>query len=434
MGVDVSIYQGVQPAANPFDTASKALAFKDAQRRFLLEDALTEAGAESGGDPEKMAARLMSRGHVAPALQIRKTAADEKKAAGEAQLTQAKIVETLAQADERQLNAAKARYKAGIEAMTPAVLRYRQLVESGVPQEMAITQADAITKETITRLVADGVIPRENGARALTARFDPVKAENQLNELITWDKHIDNERQARAQRETERHNTETERLTGRGQTLTDERTRAEGAAGRAITVRGQNMTDARAREAAGNQAPPAGFRWNVDRTALEAIPGGPATNMSEAQVKQVIGVNNTRDAITQYREALKGWSLADMANPNARGRMGTVYKNMLLQAKEAYNLGVLNGPDYEILQQVITDPTNWRAGIMTKAALDDQAAKLDEIMGRVGKTAATQGRQAEPPQIEQAPAPAQRVSGRVYQTPRGPMKWTGTGWLPTGGQ
>jgi hypothetical protein len=28
------------------------------------------------------------------------------------------------------------------------------------------------------------------------------------------------------------------------------------------------------------------------------------------------------------------------------------------------------------------------------------------------------------------PAPAQRQKDTVYQTPRGPMKWTGTGWLP----
>jgi hypothetical protein len=28
------------------------------------------------------------------------------------------------------------------------------------------------------------------------------------------------------------------------------------------------------------------------------------------------------------------------------------------------------------------------------------------------------------------PPPAQRISGQVYATPRGPMKWTGTGWLP----
>jgi hypothetical protein len=32
--------------------------------------------------------------------------------------------------------------------------------------------------------------------------------------------------------------------------------------------------------------------------------------------------------------------------------------------------------------------------------------------------------------LEQAPAPAQRVKDQVYPTPRGPMRWTGTGWLP----
>lgn len=29
-----------------------------------------------------------------------------------------------------------------------------------------------------------------------------------------------------------------------------------------------------------------------------------------------------------------------------------------------------------------------------------------------------------------APPPTQRRAGQIYQTPRGPMKWTGTGWLP----
>jgi hypothetical protein len=28
------------------------------------------------------------------------------------------------------------------------------------------------------------------------------------------------------------------------------------------------------------------------------------------------------------------------------------------------------------------------------------------------------------------PASAQRQTGQIYNTPRGPMKWTGTGWLP----
>ena len=137
------------------------------------------------------------------------------------------------------------------------------------------------------------------------------------------------------------------------------------------------------------EKPPAGYRWAADGKSLEAIPGGPATKIPEAQQKQVVGVNNLKNAITEYRNALSGFGLLDMANPNARAKMGTIYNNMMLQAKEAFNLGVLNGPDYSILQEVVTNPTSLKAGLVSKEALDAQAAKLDEIMTKVGQVAST---------------------------------------------
>ena len=36
------------------------------------------------------------------------------------------------------------------------------------------------------------------------------------------------------------------------------------------------------------------------------------------------------------------------------------------------------------------------------------------------------------PESEPVPPPEQRKAGTVYPTPKGPMKWTGTGWLPAG--
>lgn len=36
-------------------------------------------------------------------------------------------------------------------------------------------------------------------------------------------------------------------------------------------------------------------------------------------------------------------------------------------------------------------------------------------------------------QAQQVPPAPQRQKGAVYQTPKGPMKWTGTGWVPAGG-
>jgi hypothetical protein len=103
-------------------------------------------------------------------------------------------------------------------------------------------------------------------------------------------------------------------------------------------------------------------------------------------LKQTTGVANLRTAISTYKDALAGFGALDILNPAARARIGTAYNNMLLQAKEAYNLGVLNGPDYMILQEVITNPTSMTGAITPKTALNDQLAQLDRIMSGVGET------------------------------------------------
>jgi hypothetical protein len=46
-----------------------------------------------------------------------------------------------------------------------------------------------------------------------------------------------------------------------------------------------------------------------------------------------------------------------------------------------------------------------------------------------GAITPAQAAQAAPATTGEVPAPQQRVKDRVYQTPRGPMKWTGTGWV-----
>ena len=187
-----------------------------------------------------------------------------------------------------------------------------------------------------------------------------------------------------------------------GQLLTDERTRTEGAANRGVQVRGQNMVDTRSREqmerdkfgqpmeVTGPNGPMLAMQNKgsgvmVDANTRQPVPQiGP--KVGESAQKQQTGVQTTKAAITEYRDALKKFDIVDLANPAARARMGTVYNNMLLQAKEAYNLGVLNGPDYMILQEVITNPASMTGAITSKKALDDQARKLDEIMGKVGAT------------------------------------------------
>jgi len=160
-----------------------------------------------------------------------------------------------------------------------------------------------------------------------------------------------------------------------------------------IQIRGQNLVDARAKDgntlkAAEIQAggkPPPGYRWNPDGS-LTAIPGGPGDKLPESQQKQVVGVQNLSNAIQEYRQALKSFGMLDALNPDQRAMMGTKYNNMMLQAKEAYNLGVLNRPDFDILQSVVTDPRSLKGVITSNKALDTQASELDRIMSGVAQT------------------------------------------------
>jgi len=161
---------------------------------------------------------------------------------------------------------------------------------------------------------------------------------------------------------------------------------------RDVTIRGQNMQDARSQRANDLKAreldmggkPPPGYRWTPDGS-LAAIPGGPGDKLSEGQNRQVIGVQNLSNAIAEYRSALKSFPTTGVISPDQRARMGTYYNNMILQAKEAYQLGVLNGPDLDILTSVITDPRSMKGFITSKAALDEQAANLDQIMQKIGE-------------------------------------------------
>ena len=127
---------------------------------------------------------------------------------------------------------------------------------------------------------------------------------------------------------------------------------------------------------------------NVVRDASgKALPGKDTNKpLPEGAQKQVVGARNLQDAVDNYLGQLATWSKTDMLSPDARRVMGNAYNNMMLQAKEAYNLGVLNGPDYEILQRVVADPTNWTSAIVSNDALGQQANELKRIAGGIERT------------------------------------------------
>lgn len=186
-------------------------------------------------------------------------------------------------------------------------------------------------------------------------------------------------------------------LTGQQRILSDvKHTQSpDNAATVAATLRGQNMIDARARETLAQGK----WQYDTQRGGLVNMqtgefkpatqggaPIGPADKpLPEAAQKQLIGTRNLQDAVGNYLTKLKSFGTVDMASPDARAGMGNAYNNMMLQAKEAYNLGVLNGPDYDILQAVVKDPTKLTSTFTSNAAMANQAKELQRIAGDIEK-------------------------------------------------
>ena len=134
---------------------------------------------------------------------------------------------------------------------------------------------------------------------------------------------------------------------------------------------------------------------NIDRERLEMDRiKNLAKPLPEGLNKQVTGAVNLTDAIADYQTKIASFGVRDFANPNKRAEMGNAYNNMMLQAKEAYNLGVLNGPDYDILQRVVKDPTNVTSLAFSNNALSKQADSLRTTASNIVKNAyLSQGRE-----------------------------------------
>lgn len=128
---------------------------------------------------------------------------------------------------------------------------------------------------------------------------------------------------------------------------------------------------------------------------------------TEAQ-KQITGVQNTRNAIQEFRNELSNFSRLDLLRPKDRARIESKYQNMLLQAKEAYNLGVLNGPDLAILEGIIYNPTKLKGAVIGKEGIDAQASELDRIMANIKTTVQIKGAPlpATQPKLNEVPVPS----------------------------
>jgi hypothetical protein len=92
------------------------------------------------------------------------------------------------------------------------------------------------------------------------------------------------------------------------------------------------------------------------------------------------GLTNLNDALHNYEKSIKGLTVGDTITPDRRVSIGTAYNNSLLQAKEIYNLGVLNGGDQAILEKILANPLNISTMAVSTDALLKQSKDLRRIL------------------------------------------------------
>lgn len=110
---------------------------------------------------------------------------------------------------------------------------------------------------------------------------------------------------------------------------------------------------------------PTGFMVDKAGTNVVPIPGVQEKDRNE----RLEVISNVEGAVGKYKSLIEGMGPQFSVGPfNAAdtAKLKGEHTNVLMQMKELYNLGVLNGPDLEVMLGVLGDPTT--VGAATKGA------------------------------------------------------------------
>lgn len=93
------------------------------------------------------------------------------------------------------------------------------------------------------------------------------------------------------------------------------------------------------------------------------IPIGPAVapDPTVDEKKQVLALRTAQDTLNNLQSTFSETG-TELLPTVGKTQLKSQYRNLQLQLKELYNLGVLNGPDMGILEDVMLDPTSIGAG------------------------------------------------------------------------
>lgn len=79
-----------------------------------------------------------------------------------------------------------------------------------------------------------------------------------------------------------------------------------------------------------------------------------------------------------------GQSGFDRVLPGSKNdALSTAHRNLQMQMKELYNLGVLNGPDLDLMNQILLDPTDVSSNLLGAVGIGNMAERIPANIKRV---------------------------------------------------
>ena len=112
--------------------------------------------------------------------------------------------------------------------------------------------------------------------------------------------------------------------------------------------------------------PPTGYTW-LDETnpaaGVKPLTGGPADPAASKEGREAASnIARVDQSLANYRDAVT--RIGTQVLPTSEKIvLSGAHTDLLMEMKELYNLGVLNGPDYTLMLGVIKDPTSaWTVG------------------------------------------------------------------------
>lgn len=101
-----------------------------------------------------------------------------------------------------------------------------------------------------------------------------------------------------------------------------------------------------------------------------------APDPTENENKQVLALRTANDTLKDLRKTFDSTG-TEYFPTGGKTKLQSQYTNLQLQLKELFNLGVLNGPDLDLMNKIMVDPTSF--GSQTFGGTSRAKAGMDEV-------------------------------------------------------